>query len=257
MIDDRKMDIWKYYDITHRRHVVCNPMSIPKLDELIDVIDLKPGAKVVDIACGKGEMLVRLAERYGISGVGVDISPFCVADCQRKAKERIPGANIEFVLSDGAEYRLEPPGSADLAMCLGASWVFGGHRGTLRALAAMTVAGGVVVVGEPYWLKTPDESYLEASEYGEEMFATFQGNVTIAEEEGLVPLYTVASSHDDWDRYVTLQWRAADEYASQQSDDPDVEELLAQLARERELYLKWERDLVGWALYVFRKPLGT
>lgn len=257
MMDDRKMDIWKYYDITHRRHVVCNPMSIPNLDELINVIDLKPRAKVVDIACGKGEMLVRLAERYGISGVGVDISPFCVADCQKKAKERIPGANIEFVLSDGAEYRLEPPGSADLAMCLGASWVFEGHRGTLRALAAMTVAGGVLVVGEPYWLKTPDEAYLEASEYGEEMFATFQGNVTIAEEEGLVPLYTVASSHDDWDRYVTLQWRAADEYASQQPDDPDVGELLAQLARERELYLKWERDLVGWALYVFRKPLGT
>ena len=41
------MDIWKYYDITHRRHVVCNPMSVGKLDELIDVIDLKPGAKVV------------------------------------------------------------------------------------------------------------------------------------------------------------------------------------------------------------------
>jgi len=251
------MDIWKYYDITHRRHVVCNPTSVAKLDELIDVIDLKPGAKAVDIACGKGEMLVRLAERYGISGIGVDISPFFVADCRRRAEERLPGTDIEFVLCDGAEYRLEPPGSADLAMCLGASWVFGGHMGTLRALAAMTGAGGLVLVGEPFWPGEPDEGYLAAGDLEKEAYSTHHGNVTIGEEEGLVPLYTVVSSQDDWDRYETLQWRAADEYASEHPDDPDVPELVRRVADDRETYLKWGRDSLNWALYLFRKPFGA
>jgi cyclopropane fatty-acyl-phospholipid synthase-like methyltransferase len=30
------------------------------------------GLAVIDIGCGKGEILARLAERYKISGVGVD-----------------------------------------------------------------------------------------------------------------------------------------------------------------------------------------
>ena len=66
-----KMDRWKYFDITHRNHVVCNPTSIEKLDEMLSLLYLKPGARVVDIACGKAELLVRLTERFGIKGVGV------------------------------------------------------------------------------------------------------------------------------------------------------------------------------------------
>ena len=251
------MDIWKYYDITHRLHQIMNPMSVAKLDELVDVIGLKPGTKVVDIACGKGEMLVRLAERYGVSGVGVDKSPFCIADCEKKARERVPDAALRFVLCDGADYRPELSGLSDLAMCIGASWVFGGHRATLRALAAMTGAGGLVLVGEPFWPGEPDEAYLAAGDLEKEAYSTHHGNVTIGEEEGLVPLYTVVSSQDDWDRYETLQWRAADEYASGHPDDPDVPELLRRVAHDRETYLKWGRDSLNWALYLFRKPLGT
>jgi len=78
------MDLWKFFDITHREHVVCNPISIEKLEELIALLSLRPGARVLDIASGKSEFLVRLAERYGIEGVGVDLSPYCIADARRK-----------------------------------------------------------------------------------------------------------------------------------------------------------------------------
>jgi len=254
-MDDWHMDMWKYYDITHRRHVVCNPMSIEKIDGLIELLDLAPGARVVDIACGKGEMLIRLAERYDISGVGVDKSPFCIADCEKKAGERAPDADLRFVLGDGADYRPEPSESLDLAMCIGASWVFGGHRGTLRALAEMTAAGGLVLVGEPFWIADPEEAYLAAGGLEKEGYSTHHDNVTIGQQEGLVPLYAIVSSHDDWDRYETLQWRAADEYASAHPDAPDIAELLGRVAHDREAYLKWGRDSLGWALYLFRKPL--
>jgi hypothetical protein len=30
------MDMWKFYDITHREHVVCNPTSEEKLARLVD-----------------------------------------------------------------------------------------------------------------------------------------------------------------------------------------------------------------------------
>jgi hypothetical protein len=35
---------------------------------------------------------------------------------------------------NGADYRPQPGEQFDLAVCLGASWIFDGHRGTLAAL---------------------------------------------------------------------------------------------------------------------------
>ena len=132
------MDTWKFYDITHRDHVVCNPTSLSKLDEVIGLLDLPPDPRVLDVACGKGELLFRLAERVGRSGarfhgVGVDASPFVVAELRAAAPRRVPAADLEILEMDGADYRPRPA-SFDLACCLGASWIFDGHRGTLRAL---------------------------------------------------------------------------------------------------------------------------
>ncbi|MHA2178614.1 MAG: SAM-dependent methyltransferase, partial [Candidatus Thorarchaeota archaeon] len=68
------MDKWKYYDITHKHHVLCNPMSEEKFERFFQFLNLPKDTRILDIACGKGEVLVRLAEKYGISGVGVDLS---------------------------------------------------------------------------------------------------------------------------------------------------------------------------------------
>jgi SAM-dependent methyltransferase len=246
------MDTWKFYDVTHRYHEVCNPTSGVKLDELVGLLRLNPGSAVLDIACGKGELLTRLAERYEISGIGVDISPYCVTDAEHKLRERVPGAQIQIVNMDGADY--SPDQLFDLAMCIGASWVYKGHRGTLSALKTMTKPDALILVGEPFWLKEPDDAYLIGENLSRDMFGTHYENVLIGEDEGLFPLYTMVSNQDDWDRYETLQWYAAEKYASDNPDDPDVSELLTRVARGRTNYLRWGRDTVGWAMYLFRKP---
>jgi SAM-dependent methyltransferase len=248
---ERKMDMWKFYSVTHGHHVICNPTSIAKVDELIGLLKLSPVAAVLDIACGKGEMLTRLAERYKVSGVGVDISPYFVADAKRKLRDRAPGAQIEIVNMDGADYSAGQ--LFDLAMCIGASWIYKGYRGTLRALQAMTKPGGLILVGEPFWLKEPDEAFLAAEGYTRDMFGTHYQNVLVGEDEGLLPLYTMVSNQDDWDRYETLQWYAAEDYARDNPDDPDVAEILLRVANGRKNYLQWGRDTLGWAMYLFRK----
>ena len=246
------MDIWKFYDVTHRYHEVWNPTSRAKLDELIGLLRLNPGSAVLDIACGKGELLTRLAERYEISGIGVDISPYCVTDAEQKLRERVPGAQIQILNMDGADY--SPDQLFDLAMCIGASWVYKGHRGTLSALKTMTKPDALILVGEPFWLKDPDDAYLVAENLTRDMFGTHYENVLVGEDEGLFPLYTMVSSQDDWDRYETLQWYAAEKYARDNPDDPDVSEILTRVAHGRTNYLHWGRDIVGWAMYLFRKP---
>jgi SAM-dependent methyltransferase len=249
------MDIWKFYDVTHRYHEVCNPMSTAKLDELVGLLRLNPGSAVLDIACGKGELLTRLAERYEISGIGVDISPYCVTDAIQKLRERVPGAQIQILNMDGADYSTDQ--LFDLAMCIGASWVYKGHRGTLSTLKTMTKPEALILVGEPFWLKDPDDAYLVAENLTRDMFGTHCENVLVGEDEGLFPLYTMVSNQDDWDRYETLQWYAAEMHARDNPDDPDVSEILTRVARGRTNYLQWGRDTVGWAMYLFRKPSHT
>jgi hypothetical protein len=86
-----------------------------------------------------------------------------------------------------------------------------------------------------------------------EVFGTHADNLQAGVSIGLVPLYALASSEDDFDRYEALQWRAAGRYAREQPDDPDVPELLERVARNRHEYLAWGRTTLGWSLYLFRR----
>jgi SAM-dependent methyltransferase len=250
------MDTWKFYDVTHREHIVCNPTSEEKLGRLIELVRLAPGARVVDIACGKGEFLIRLADAYGVRGVGVDLSPFCIADAERRLSGRVPGAGIAFTQMDGAEFKPDRPHGVTLASCIGASWIFGGHGGTLDALAGMVERDGWVIAGEPYWLQEPPEEYLRACGLTRDAFGSHADNVAAGECRGLDLVHTLVSSQDDWDRYEGLQWYAAAEYARAHPDDPDLAELFERVAKGKSAYLRWGRDTVGWAIYVFRCPPG-
>lgn len=249
------METWKYFDITHKEHVLCNPTNLEKFAELISLLRLNPGDRVLEIAMGKGEFIVQLAERYGVAGVGVDLSPYCVADARRKLQARAPQADIQFIEMDGADYRPETAESFHLTVCMGASWIFNGHQGTLQALSGMTMPGGLIAVGEPYWRQEPDPAYLQAAGLERELFGAHRDNVRAGEALGLIPLYTIVSSHDDWDRYEGLQWIAAENYALAHPNDPDVPELLARVRQHKHEYLAWGRDTLGWALYLFRKAI--
>ena len=56
-------------------------------------------------------------------------------ELRETAARRMPDADVVLLEKNGAEHRPEPA-SVDLASCVGASWIFGGHHGTLAYLAA-------------------------------------------------------------------------------------------------------------------------
>jgi SAM-dependent methyltransferase len=246
------LDTWKFYDITHREHMVCNPTSEEKLARLVQLVHLPRGARVVDIACGKGEFLIRLVEAYGAHGVGVDISPFCIAEAERRLRARVPQAGIAFIQMDGADFQPDPSRSFSLASCIGASWIFGGYAATLDALVSMVEPNGWVIAGEPYWLREPSQEYLRASGLTRDGFGSHAENVEAGERRGLELVHTLVSSNDDWDRYEGLQWYATAEYARAHPDDPDLADLLERVAKDKSAYLRWGRGTLGWAMYVFR-----
>jgi cyclopropane-fatty-acyl-phospholipid synthase len=56
-----------------------------KLDLLASLLELKPGQRVLDVGCGWGGPLVYLAGRFGVSGVGLTLSPRQLRFAQERA----------------------------------------------------------------------------------------------------------------------------------------------------------------------------
>jgi hypothetical protein len=90
-----------------------------------------------------------------------------------------------------------------------------------------------------------------------ESIGTHAANVEEGERRGLALIHTLVSNQDDWDRYEGLQWYATDEYSGDNPDDPDLPELVRRVEKAKAAYLRWGRDTLGWAIYVFRhRPTG-
>ena len=87
----------------------------PAQDLLLDMAALCPGDDVIDIACGSGEMTVRVAEAVSPGRVSAtDLSPKMV-DATRRLASTVEATNIEASCRDASQ--LGDVGPFDAALC--------------------------------------------------------------------------------------------------------------------------------------------
>jgi SAM-dependent methyltransferase len=249
---ERKLDMWLYYDATHRDHLFCNAINEEKMKQLARVLELDSSTRVLDIACGHAECLVSWAEQFGISGVGVDLSPYAIQHAEKRRSSRVPDADLQILHQGGEDYRADDP--FDVAMCVGASWIWNGFEGTLKALISFAKLGGLIVSGEPYWMREPPDEYLKAEGMTRDQFFTLDGCRKVALGLGLGVVWMIGSSLDDWDRYEMDQAASFDRFARERPDHPDLEAIRALRKKADENYLRWGREHLGFATWVFRTP---
>jgi SAM-dependent methyltransferase len=239
-----------YYAVVEGRHELQNPTSPDKIRLLGERLGLGPGSHVLDVASGRGGPALLLAREFGCRIVCVERADEFVEVARLRVHEAGLEALVELVHADGRYVPLERE-RYDAALCLGASFVWDGLEGTLRALAPSVRPGGQVAVGEPYWRRSPLPADFEL-EPGED-FVTLPATVARFEAAGLEPIALIDSSLDDWDRYESLHWLAADEWLREHPDDPEAGEIRARAERDRLRYLRWTRDLLGWTIVAARK----
>jgi 2-polyprenyl-3-methyl-5-hydroxy-6-metoxy-1,4-benzoquinol methylase len=105
----------------------------------------RPGGRVLDIGCGTGFLLERLAER-GFSGVGIDLSPESVGHARRRLAEI--GAADRLTAEVGSAY--EPPaGPFDLITLTDVLEHLEDPRACLRALREQMAPDGLLVISTP------------------------------------------------------------------------------------------------------------
>jgi ubiquinone/menaquinone biosynthesis C-methylase UbiE len=207
---------------------------------------------VLDVGCGKAELLIRVVERYGATGVGVDYSPWFITAAREKLKDHWSAESIELLERDIKEVDLGPA-SFDLAICTAATQLFDDYRGAISALTRVVRPGGWLLIGESYWKREPDLDYLTVLDAPSEAYATHAGTVNIGLEAGLLPLYSATSSEDEWDHYEGLYLRAVERWAAAHSEDPDVPQMLQRIRAWRDAYLRWGRDTLGFGWYLFKR----
>jgi SAM-dependent methyltransferase len=241
--------------IAHGDLELLNPLSPAQLDEVVELLDLPRGARVLDVGCGRGEALLRIAHRWGARGVGIDSHEPYVAHARRRATEQ--GAELELHAADAATFAYER-GGYDLAMTIGSSHALGGDfRAALGELAALARPGGQVLLGEGYWRREPDEQYLAALGASRDELSDYAGVIGAGAAAGLVPLYAAVAQQTDWDRY---EWRLilnSERYAAAHAGEPGTNDVAERARAARERYLApGGRDTLGFGLFLFARPVG-
>jgi SAM-dependent methyltransferase len=238
-----------WYAVVEARHELQNPTSPDKIRELGERLDLRPDSHVLDIASGKGGPALLLAKTFGCRLTCVERAPEFVATARERTAAAGLEHRIEIVEADAAGYEL---GQYDAALCLGASFAYGGLVPTLERLRS---AAPLVAVGEPYWREWPlpaEPDPDEEERVDEQEWLPLPGTIERAESAGVRVVSLISSSQDDWDRYESLHWLALDEWLAANPDHPQADEFRARGVAQRARYLAWERTVLGWAILVCR-----
>jgi ubiquinone/menaquinone biosynthesis C-methylase UbiE len=245
------MEPARFSVIGHSGMALCNPLSSENVDLVVDALRLEEGARVVDVGCGKGEILIRVLERWPAAGIGIDLSPSFLDEARRRASERVPGADIEWLERDATAFDPEPA-AFDLTMSVGSAWLLGDLPKALDTMRRWTKSGGLVLVGEGYWMQVPTSEYLELLGASADDYGSHEDNIEAGATLGLEPLYACVTSRSDWDRYEWTYFSNIERWARANIDDPERDSILERGRLGRERYLRGGRDALGFGLYLFR-----
>ncbi len=243
----------KFSNIAHRDHDYCNPISTAKIEQVLDLLPLDGASRVLDLGCGRAELALRIIERFGSTVIAVDRSELML-DAARERAEWTGALNkLHLDDSDIRDFRADPE-TFHLTVMLGAGGIDGGMPGICRQLKAWTRKGGYLLVGEGYWQHKPHSDYVAFLGGSDTQYLDHRGNVQAGIDAGLIPMHAATASPDEWDGYEWKYSRSIERYAGEQPDDPDVPAMLERIRRWRDAYLRWGRDTLGFAVYLFHRP---
>jgi len=246
------MDLPRPFVIRESDHRIHNPFDGAKLATLGEALRLPRGASLLDLACGSGEMLATWARDHGIVGTGVDISTHFLAQATRRAAELGVSDRVSFHHSDAGSYVAAEP--VDVAACIGATWIGGGMEGTIVHLARSLRPGGLVLVGEPYWLKEPPDAATVAACHAKsrDEFSTLIGLIGRLADAGWDLVEMVLANPDGWDRYHGAQWLTIRRWLDANPDDELAAAFRDELS-QAPLDNVVCREYLGWGVFALMR----
>ena len=243
---------YAYDSIAHADHEVLSPLSQSKLDYVVDLLGLRADARVLDLAAGKGELFIRVLERYGCAGEAIDPSPLFQAAMRAEASSRLEEGRATLIEADPYEVEVEPD-RYDLVMCLGAH-PYGNLSETMTRAWALVRSGGMFLFADWHWLASePSADYIDFLGCGVDTYETHEGLVALGQKEAFTPMYLTTASRDEIDHYESQANWSIERWLRANPGDARALAVRERSRKWRDAYLQWGRRDLGYGLYLFLK----
>lgn len=243
------MDIPRIFNITESAHRIHNPFTPEKFATLGAALRFEAGARVLDLGSGSGEMLCTWARDHGIIGTGIDMSPLFTEQAKQRAEELGVAHQVKFIHDDATGYVAEE--KADVAACVGATWIGGGVVGTIELLARSLRTGGIILIGEPYWRQLPPTEDIAKRCLANSVsdFLVLPELISSFGNHGYDVVEMVLANQDGWDRYEAAKWLTMRRWLEVNLDDELAKEVRAQLTTEPARHAAYTREYLGWGVF--------
>jgi SAM-dependent methyltransferase len=243
------VDIPRIFNITESAHRIHNPFTPEKLATLGEALRLERGTRVLDLGSGSGEMLCTWARDLGIIGTGIDMSRLFSEQAKLRAEELSVADRVEFIHGDAVGYVADE--KVDVAACIGATWIGGGVAGTIELLAKSLRTGGILLIGEPYWVQLPPtEDVAKGCSAGSiSDYLMLPERLASFGELGYDVVEMVLADQEGWDRYEAAKWLTMRRWLEANPNDDFAKDVRAQLTSGPERYAAYTREYMGWGVF--------
>lgn len=242
------MDISRIYSICQSEHLIHNPFTPEKYSTLGRVLRFKKNTRILDLGSGSGEMLCTWARDHDITGIGIDMCPQLTSQARLRAEELNVSNRVNFIHNNAADYVASE--KMDVAACVGATWIGGGVAGTIALLAKSLTPGGLILIGEPYWIQWPtDEIARDCGVASQSDFLTLPELVSQFDTLDYDVIEMVLADKEGWDRYIAATWLTMRRWLENNYDDELAAYVRTELSASPKRYVSYARDYLGWGVF--------
>jgi SAM-dependent methyltransferase len=177
------------------------PLSEEHAQLLLERLDIRPGASLLDLGCGWGELLLRAVNTAGVTtGIGVDTDTQAIARGRALAVDRGLDGRVTLIVGSVDAWHQ----AADRVICIGAAHAWNGAQAALTALGGHVRPGGRLLFGDSCWEHPPTDD--AARLFGDDVQA-LNDLVECAQGAGWRILHLSTADQREWDDFEST-WRA-------------------------------------------------
>lgn len=244
-------DTTAYYHIAYGPHTIMNPIADDRFLFLATQCAPPRARRALDIGSGKGHAALLLTEHCDLHVDQVDVSAQWTAEAAARFAARGLADRTTIRCMDAALYEASPA-TFDVIVCLGTAAVHGDVTGALAALVPALTPDGILLLGEATIDAPIPKRYQEHLRAQRWHVPSSRELLEAFDAAALEVVMALRATQDEWDRYMSLQWKAVSDHARAHPADAQAQEFLDTARDEQELYLRYQRRVMDWTVFALR-----